>query len=1299
MKTPSLSEIQPDLKESNHQTSSPKIAASTTSSNSLSTEDSALEPPAASNVVLSTNISKRDNSHAVAFDTSSLEAALVVSPARLPADAPDALNDVVEIYLQQADAYCEESQWDKAIAACKEAIEVAPEAAAAYRRLGNILQRQGKLTDAMGFYAKALVLQPGAPEIYSNLGILHARKQDWDKAIAYFQKAIEKDPQLAGAYNNLAKVWKKQGQPERELACLQTALQLQPELGPASSHYRVGEALEAKEDIEAAIAFYRQAIEQSPDFLPAYERLVELLEDRGDWESAIAYYRKVVDLTAQATHPTPTDRQAANGKASKNAQSSLNPPSKTRVDLSKRGQQYVQKLLQASSTKQRLRPAATKDQSLNNRPPNQQGQDKTSVNLSKHDQQYVQKLLQASSTKQRLRPAASVQTLPKQESAPVPPAKTKAQQVQKPVEQLSEVAQLGLRYANAQDWPQATHYLRQAVQAEPQSAVLYRTIATVLARGNQSQQAALAWYKAFTLDPDWPNAQQYLRVGSALFEQGKQDAAADCYKQAIRRQPTLSAAYRQLADLLRSQNRPEMAAAVLRRLEAISVKQIRPQNGAAADIPALLSRNVEQALKFHQQGEALRKQNQWELAIEAYRKAIGIHSTFSWSHHSLGDCYKKLGSWPAAATAYQKAIKLKPDFVWSYYSLAEVAEAQQDWTAAANHYRSALSLDPANAQVPPRLCGVLQQLIEQAPRNIDYYRELAELQAAQRKKDEAIATYQMALQIRPDEATIALALSKLIAKQDPQKAHALIDRALSHTVTNQDIQSYSDLQTLETTAALLSATHLFDPRYYRATNPDLAIDDDRGLLLHYLRQGSADRRNPNPLFDEAFYRDRHPELAEKNINSLAHFHRFGYPAGEDPHPFFNIAFYCETHPDVAAAEINPLEHYLAYGAKEGRAAFSPEQLSHIIEQPTPTEAEYLTPWLAAKDSTNHSPVKSQRLAIYVNSQGNYFITEIADFIAAALQQAGHTVIQLTEQDTPPEELDGHWVVAPHEFFYLGDGPQWAQRPDWLSQAVFVNVEQPQTTWFSKAFHFLRHAKAIFDINVKSTAILRSLHLPAYWLPLGYLPQYAEVTASEQLPDIPALKSLPATVSDRLPDIDAPLLERSIDLHFIGTLNPRREQFFAESASWLSQFHNFLHIPPMGVPLLKGQEHALDSSVAVGLSRRSKILLNIHRDELPYFEWHRIVFHGLWQNTLVVTEPCHNIPGLTAGEHFIECSLADMPSKIESLLNDPLGQSIAEKVRRAGHQAIKEQFNGAAIANSALQIAQQKHFFQPSRRAS
>lgn len=686
------------------------------------------------------------------------------------------------------------------------------------------------------------------------------------------------------------------------------------------------------------------------------------------------------------------------------------------------------------------------------------------------------------------------------------------------------------------------------------------------------------------------------------------------------------------------------------------------------------------ALLDHRKGDELREKGEWEKATYYYRSAIQLNSDFSWSHHSLGDCCRYRGDWQGAITAYRQAVLLNGEFVWSHYSLGEALEQMEEWTAAVDCYRRVRELAPKNEQVLPRLAVVLRALITEEPRRVQHYRALAEVLLSEGKIGEAIATYQMALQIRPDDSSVALALSKVLSTQDPEQVHLMLDRSSARVVTYRDIHSLDSLRDVHIVSSLLSYTHLFDADYYRTQHKDLSELGYRELLLHYITEGSAADYQPNPLFDGAFYRREYSDACPHGVNPLAHYHCFGYATGYDPHPLFSTEFYYQTHPDVAVAEVDPLEHYLSTGAKEGRAAFAPERCANLLQQPVVENAEYSRPCVEAS-----AEGALQTIGVYCSSLGNYFITEIADFIAAALTKAGHSVVRLSEQDTPPENLDGHWVVAPHEFFYLGDGEQWAQKRGWLSEVVMVNVEQPQTTWFSKAFHFFRNSKIIFDINVKSSAMMQQLGLPAHWLPLGHLEDYAPFSAKETLPDLRAIASLPDSVRHQLPEIEAPLTERPLDIHFIGTLNKRRELFFAKSARWLSEYRCLLHMPPMGVPFLKGEDQALDTAAAIGISRRSKILLNIHRDDMPYFEWHRMIFHGLWQNTLVMTEPCHEIPGLMAGEHFVACELDEMAQKVEWLLRSPEGQLEAERIRLAGYQAFRSLFNSVRIMANALQL--------------
>ncbi len=684
-------------------------------------------------------------------------------------------------------------------------------------------------------------------------------------------------------------------------------------------------------------------------------------------------------------------------------------------------------------------------------------------------------------------------------------------------------------------------------------------------------------------------------------------------------------------------------------------------------------------MQWHVRGEELRQQGNWEEAAAAYREAIALNPEFSWSHHNLGNVLLELEDWTGAAEALQRAVELNPEFAWSHYSLGMAFAGQQRWAAARGAYRQAQTLDPEMEPVGAKLSESLEQLIRENPRDVALYQELAEERIRRGKFEEAIASYQMALQIQPGDRASALMLAQLLAPRDSTQAEAWLARAAVGLGADEPrLTDAKQLLDLALVKRLLAMTHLFDPDYYRLANA-VEIEDPSSerLLDHYLTVGAGRGYRPNPLFDGGYYLNQAREAAELGVNPLAHYYGFGRSQAHSPHGFFSHALYLDENPDVAATGVCPLEHYLAVGAREGRVAFSAQQFAHLLYEPTPSDADYLACIQDHPVGTNrvrpaqNATAQTQTFGVYCSSMGNYFIGEIADLIAAALERCGHQAMRLSEQDAPPDYLDGHIIVAPHEFFYLGEGLQRAGQKDWWAGAIMVNVEQPQTTWFSKAFHFLRKAQLILDINVKSAAILRELGLPAQWLPLGYLEDYQPFVGSEALPDLLALRSLSPQVRRQRPAIDAPLSERPIDLHFVGTLNPRREQFFAKSASWLHQYRCFLHIPPMGDPFIQGQGQALNTDAVIGLSRRSKILLNVHRDELPYFEWHRIVFHGLWQNTLVVTEPCHDVPGLEPNIHFVSCPLEEMGEVVEWLLKSSSGQRKAEEIRRAGYQRIRE----------------------------
>lgn len=110
---------------------------------------------------------------------------------------------------------------------------------------------------------------------------------------------------------------------------------------------------------------------------------------------------------------------------------------------------------------------------------------------------------------------------------------------------------------------------------------------------------------------------------------------------------------------------------------------------------------------------------------------------------------------------------------------------------------------------------------------------------------------------------------------------------------------------------------LFDSNYYLSRNPDVA---SKGVnpLVHFIRWGAYEGRNPHPLFDVSYYLKRYPDVAKAGINPLLHFVRHGGLELRETHPLFDAEYYHERYPEVVAASLSPLHHYVLYGGRERR---------------------------------------------------------------------------------------------------------------------------------------------------------------------------------------------------------------------------------------------------------------------------------------------------------------------------------------------------------------------------------------------
>ncbi|MCB9481219.1 MAG: hypothetical protein H6680_05300 [Desulfobacteraceae bacterium] len=72
------------------------------------------------------------------------------------------------------------------------------------------------------------------------------------------------------------------------------------------------------------------------------------------------------------------------------------------------------------------------------------------------------------------------------------------------------------------------------------------------------------------------------------------------------------------------------------------------------------------------------------------------------------------------------------------------------------------------------------------------------------------------------------------------------------------------------------------------------------------------------LFDSQFYLSSNPDVRIAGINPLMHFIKAGWKEKRNPCEYFDTEFYLDSNEDVEKAQINPLVHYIKNGWKEGR---------------------------------------------------------------------------------------------------------------------------------------------------------------------------------------------------------------------------------------------------------------------------------------------------------------------------------------------------------------------------------------------
>ncbi|MGE5658359.1 MAG: tetratricopeptide repeat protein [Actinomycetota bacterium] len=321
-------------------------------------------------------------------------------------------------------------------------------------------------------------------------------------------------------------------------------------------------------------------------------------------------------------------------------------------------------------------------------------------------------------------------------------------------------------------------------------------LAKNLLENQQWQEAAIAYYHAIEINPDFPWS--YYSLGEALFQIEQWEEAAVAYRRAIELNPDFFGSYHNLGDTLSKQEKWQEAAEFYRRAIELNPDFFWSNYNLAQSLLKL--QRWEEATKFYRHaieinpdfpwvyshfGEALAQIGHWNEAATAYHRAIELNPEFAWNYYHLGEALLKIENWLGAATAYRQMIELNPEFPWAYYYLGEASFKLENWEEATSAYHQAFQFDPTLPEISAKLTKALLKRAQPAlkaarndenrtslansneeslahkalrlePENPELYFQIANSLAREHQVENAIIFYQLASQSKSSHAEINL---------------------------------------------------------------------------------------------------------------------------------------------------------------------------------------------------------------------------------------------------------------------------------------------------------------------------------------------------------------------------------------------------------------------------------------------------------------------------------------------------------------------------------------------------------------
>ncbi|MGA2243203.1 MAG: tetratricopeptide repeat protein [Verrucomicrobiota bacterium] len=164
----------------------------------------------------------------------------------------------------------------------------------ACNKLGSFYSRQGRMTEAMDYYARALQINPNDPDVLYDQGNAFAQRGDWDNAIRSYRHALQFTLDQADILNNLGFALAAEKQFADAIACFEAALKLKPDY--ADAHNNLATVLFIQKRFDEAVRHFREALRITPDNPQIYSNLGDALVKQGQTVEAVRCYQEALRL-------------------------------------------------------------------------------------------------------------------------------------------------------------------------------------------------------------------------------------------------------------------------------------------------------------------------------------------------------------------------------------------------------------------------------------------------------------------------------------------------------------------------------------------------------------------------------------------------------------------------------------------------------------------------------------------------------------------------------------------------------------------------------------------------------------------------------------------------------------------------------------------------------------------------------------------------------------------------------------------------------------------------------------------